>query len=116
MHRLRLHLVVDAAERRNYSVRIHTDCPRIIPGYVTNMGVTILLDDFTEENGATWYLPGSHTGRPRRRARAVLRDGDRLNRAGGIRLLLQRAALARGGDNLTERWRHALTINGVGPI
>ena len=33
----------------NYSVRIHTDCPRIIPGYVTNMGATILLDDFSSE-------------------------------------------------------------------
>src|SRR3989338_3884182 len=43
----------------NYSSRIHIDCPRIIPGYITNMGATILLDDFIEENGATWFLPYS---------------------------------------------------------
>ena len=24
------------------------------------MGATILLDDFTSENGATWFLPSSH--------------------------------------------------------
>src|SRR5262245_31022318 len=45
---------------RNYSVRIHTDCPRLISGYVTNMGVTLPLDDFDERNGATWFLPRSH--------------------------------------------------------
>ena len=44
----------------NYSGRIHVDCPRLISGYMTNVGATILLDDFTEENGATWYLPNSH--------------------------------------------------------
>jgi len=44
----------------NYSGRIHVDCPRLIPNYITNMGATILLDDFTEENGATWYMPNSH--------------------------------------------------------
>src|SRR5690348_11857365 len=27
----------------NYSGRVHVDCPRIIPGYITNMGATILL-------------------------------------------------------------------------
>src|SRR5687768_12159769 len=40
----------------NYSNRIHVDCPRIIPNYITNMGATSLLDEFTEENGATWLL------------------------------------------------------------
>ena len=25
------------------------------------MGATILLDDFTEENGATWFMPGSQS-------------------------------------------------------
>ena len=47
--------------KTNYSRRIHVDSPRIIPGYMTNLGVTIALDDFTEENGATYFLPGSHT-------------------------------------------------------
>ena len=45
----------------NYSGRIHVDSPRLVPGYLTNMGATILLDNFTEVNGATWFLPKSHT-------------------------------------------------------
>ena len=44
---------------KNYSNRIHVDCPRLIPGYSTNLGVIIPLDDFTEKNGATFILPGS---------------------------------------------------------
>ena len=54
--------------KTNFSRRIHVDCPRLIPGYVTNMGATILLDDFTEENGATTFLPG--LPHPRRAALA----------------------------------------------
>jgi hypothetical protein len=45
--------------KSNFSNRIHVDSPRLIPGYITNIGATILLDDFTEDNGATWFLPNS---------------------------------------------------------
>ena len=43
----------------NYSRRVHVDRPRVIPGYITNLGVIIALDGFTEDNGATYFLPGS---------------------------------------------------------
>ncbi len=95
----------------NYSARIHRDCPRRIPGYPTNMGATILLDDFTEENGATWYLPRSHT-------RATDPTEDEF-RAGARRLIASKGTVLffdallfhAGGVNRTDAWRHALTIN-----
>ncbi len=95
----------------NYSRRIHVDCPRRIPGYVTNVGATILLDDFTEQNGATWYLPASHT-RPdpptteefERRARRVIAP------AGSV-WFFNALTWHAGGLNTTSSWRHALTIN-----
>lgn len=96
---------------KNYSTRIHVDCPRIIPGYVTNVGATILLDDFTEENGATWFLPRSHT-----RADAPTDEEFRANarrlvaRAGSVFFFDARLWHA-GGENRTAAWRHALTIN-----
>ena len=52
----------------NYSTRVHVDCPRLIPGYITNMGATILLDDFTaRERRYDVFLPGSLSA-PSRRA------------------------------------------------
>ena len=100
--------------KTNYSRRIHRDCPRVIPGYVTNMGATILLDDFTEENGATYYLPGSH----RRASSDGAPSSDEFER--GARRLIAKAGSVfffdallwhAGGENRTGSWRHALTIN-----
>jgi hypothetical protein len=95
----------------NYSNRIHVDCPRLIPGYVTNMGATILLDDFTERNGATWFLPGSHT-----RAEAPSEDefyggAGRVIAPAGSAFYFNARLWHAGGHNQTGEWRHALTLN-----
>src|SRR5690606_12643447 len=37
----------------NYSRRIHVDAQAACQPYVSNVGVLLALDDFTEENGAT---------------------------------------------------------------
>lgn len=97
--------------RSNYSQRIHCDCPRLIPGYMTNMGATIALDDFTEENGATYYLPGSHLlpgPPPPERFFAAAR---RLIVPAGSVWYFNARVWHAGGVNRTGAWRHALTIN-----
>ena len=97
--------------KTNYSARIHVDCPRIIPGYVTNMGATILLDDFTEENGATWFLPYSQTLPEKPADEDFYKNGKRvIAKAGSVWFFNARVWHA-GGSNLTDQWRHALTIN-----
>jgi ectoine hydroxylase-related dioxygenase (phytanoyl-CoA dioxygenase family) len=97
----------------NYSRRIHRDCPRMVPGYPTNMGATILLDDFTLENGATWFVPRSHkrasTEPPSREA--FERDAERLVAPAGSVFFFDALLWHAGGDNHTKQWRHALTIN-----
>jgi len=98
-------------EGANYSTRVHVDCPRIIPGYVTNVGATILLDDFTEQNGATWFLPGSQT-----RAQAPTEEefygaAKRVIAPAGSVFYFDARLWHAGGRNRTDRWRHALTIN-----
>lgn len=99
----------------NYSRRIHTDSPRIIPNYITNMGATILLDDFTEENGATWFLPKSQTRPDQPSEDEFYKNGRRvIEKAGSIWFFNARVWHA-GGNNLTKHWRHALTINMVRP-
>ena len=45
--------------RGNFSSRIHVDRHHMTGSYQEGVGLMVLLDDFTENNGATWYLPGS---------------------------------------------------------
>jgi ectoine hydroxylase-related dioxygenase (phytanoyl-CoA dioxygenase family) len=96
---------------RNYSVRVHTDSPRLVPGYVTNMGVTILLDDFTEENGATWYLPRSHNRADAPSEEEFYRTAKRLIAPAGTAFFFNARLWHAGGHNTTDRWRHGLTMN-----
>ena len=95
----------------NYGRRIHRDSPRFIPGYPTNVGVIFALDDFTEENGATHYMPGSHKmeGLPTEdefrhlERRALCRTGDMV--------IFHARLMHCSGTNHTNEHRHALTLN-----
>jgi ectoine hydroxylase-related dioxygenase (phytanoyl-CoA dioxygenase family) len=95
----------------NYSGRVHVDSPRIIPGYVTNMGATILLDDFTEENGATWFLPGSQGRASAPSDEEFYANARRVVAPAGSVFYFNARLWHAGGINHSDRWRHALTIN-----
>ena len=95
----------------NYSRRIHIDCPRIIPGYITNMGATILLDDFTEENGATYFLPNSQLMAEEPTEEFFYANAKRLVAKAGSVWFFNARIWHAGGQNHTDQWRHALTIN-----
>jgi ectoine hydroxylase-related dioxygenase (phytanoyl-CoA dioxygenase family) len=95
----------------NYSVRIHVDSPRIIPGYMTNMGATILLDDFTVDNGATWFLPGSQARVDVPTEDEFYGTARRVIAPAGAVFFFNARLWHAGGVNKTASWRHALTIN-----
>jgi hypothetical protein len=97
--------------RQNYSARIHVDCPRVIPNYVTNMGATILLSDFTEDNGATYFLPRSYERLEPPSEQEFFANSERLVAPKGSIFFFNARTWHMGGRNTTDRWRHALTIN-----
>jgi ectoine hydroxylase-related dioxygenase (phytanoyl-CoA dioxygenase family) len=97
--------------RGNYSLRIHVDQPRIIPGYRTNMGAIFLLDDFTEENGATWLLPASQNRLDEPSKEEFYRDSVRAIAPAGSILFIDPRLWHAGGENKTDKWRHAITLN-----
>lgn len=99
----------------NYSGRIHVDCPRLIPDYITNMGATILLDDFTEMNGATWFLPDSHSMAQPPDEKSFYANARRVIAPAGSVWFFNARTWHAGGANKTDRWRHALTINMARP-
>ncbi len=100
----------------NFAARIHVDCPRIIPGYITNMGVIILLDDFDEENGGTWFLPGSHTQSETPGEEEFFSESERLIAKAGSGWYFNTRLWHCAGRNRTPRWRHSLTINMCRPF
>lgn len=100
-----------APGQSNYGSRVHVDCPRFIDGYTTNLGVIFALDDFTEANGATYYLKGSHRcEQVPDEATFYARAARGLCKAGDMILFNARVAHA-AGSNQTNRDRHALTLN-----
>ncbi len=97
--------------RSNYSYRVHVDCPRLVPGYDTNAGVMMLLDDFTEENGATWILPGSQHTKEAPSEEYFFANAKRAVAPAGSLVYLNPRVWHSGGKNDTDRWRHAITLN-----
>lgn len=102
--------------KHNYSSRIHVDCPRLIPGYVTNMGATILLDDFHDENGATWFLPASQNLGDPPSQEYFFGNAKRLIAPAGSVWYFNARLWHAGGSNSTKEWRHALTLNVCRPF
>jgi ectoine hydroxylase-related dioxygenase (phytanoyl-CoA dioxygenase family) len=95
----------------NYSRRVHVDCPRVIPGYVTNLGWLIALDDFTDENGATFCLPGSQQRIDAPSDAAFYAGAVRWHIKAGDAVVFNARLWHAGGENLTNRARHAVTMN-----
>lgn len=95
----------------NYSHRVHVDCPRVIPGYPTNVGVIVALDDFTAENGASYFLPGSFERTTPPTDDEFFADAVRAYPRRGDIVVFNARTWHLGGMNTTDRDRHALTLN-----
>jgi ectoine hydroxylase-related dioxygenase (phytanoyl-CoA dioxygenase family) len=95
----------------NYSRRVHVDCPRVIPDYPTNLGWLLALDDFTDENGATFCLPGSHTRLEQPSDEEFYANAVRWYPKAGDAVIFNARLWHAGGENKTDRPRHALTMN-----
>ena len=99
-------------KRTNYSRRIHRDVPTTrMGGVLTNVGATILLDDFTLENGASYFLEDSHTRTEQPAEKEFYEKSFRLVAPAGSVLFVDPLVWHAGGDNTTDAWRHALTIS-----
>jgi ectoine hydroxylase-related dioxygenase (phytanoyl-CoA dioxygenase family) len=95
----------------NLSRRIHTDCPRIIPGYWTNVGVMVALDDFTPTNGATYFLPRSQWREEAPSEEEFEANAIRLFPKAGDAIFFNARTWHRGGVNETQSPRHCVTMN-----
>jgi ectoine hydroxylase-related dioxygenase (phytanoyl-CoA dioxygenase family) len=97
----------------NRSFRIHNDSPRVIPGYVTNVGVIFALDDFIAENGATYYLPGSQWRLDEPSSDEFYQNAQRVFPKAGDAVIFNARTWHSSAPNTTDRHRHAITFNVV---
>ncbi len=97
--------------KSNYSKRIHIDCPIDYPiDFPLRMQCLILLDDFTNDNGATWFLPKSHKLKEKPNNSFFYENAKRLNAKAGSVFYLNPRIWHSGGHNKTDLWRDAFTI------
>jgi ectoine hydroxylase-related dioxygenase (phytanoyl-CoA dioxygenase family) len=95
----------------NYSTRIHVDCARMIPGYITNLGVLIALSNFTKENGATYFLPGSHLSPDLVDEETFYRCAVRGECQAGDMIVFNTRTWHKGGENKSDKPRHSVALN-----
>jgi ectoine hydroxylase-related dioxygenase (phytanoyl-CoA dioxygenase family) len=95
----------------NFSHRVHVDSPRMIPGYWTNVGVMVALDDYTEENGATRFLANSYDRMDPPPLEEFLEASEQTLLRAGEAVVFNARTWHMGGANRTEIPRHAITLN-----
>lgn len=99
------------ANGSNYSRRIHVDSQAETTDCITNVGVLVALDDFTDDNGATYYLPGSHLSLAVPSHDQFFADAVRVHPKAGEAVIFNARTFHYGGVNATDRPRHAITLN-----
>jgi ectoine hydroxylase-related dioxygenase (phytanoyl-CoA dioxygenase family) len=97
----------------NYSHRVHVDSQRVIPGYPTNIGVIVAFDDFTDDNGATYFLPGSFERADAPSEAEFMEHAVRVHPRAGDAVMFNARTWHLGGRNTTDTPRHAVTMNYV---
>jgi ectoine hydroxylase-related dioxygenase (phytanoyl-CoA dioxygenase family) len=95
----------------NFSHRVHVDSPRVIPGYWTNVGVMVALDDYTTENGATRYLPESFERVEPPSLEEFLEASVQTFPKAGEAVVFNARTWHMGGANQSSSARHAITLN-----
>jgi ectoine hydroxylase-related dioxygenase (phytanoyl-CoA dioxygenase family) len=99
--------------QKNYTGRIHVDRPHFIPGYTESVGCLVLLDDFTEGNGATYVLPGSHKTIDTPDKSYFYKNAIRIAAPRGSVFYFNLRLWHAGGHNSTEDWRHCVGMGMV---
>ena len=92
---------------------VHVDSGRWLPNVFTGLQMTLAIDEFTAENGASWYLPGSHRSPAPPTAETFERYAVMVERPAGAALIWDPHCYHRAGENKTSATRFALSTYAV---
>ncbi|MBP0444123.1 phytanoyl-CoA dioxygenase family protein [Roseomonas sp. SSH11] len=99
-----------------YVGRIHRDVRGFSAPYVLMINMLVMLDDFTEENGASWMLSGSHHHPDRPPDEVFLAHAERNTGRAGDVVLFDSHLWHCAGVNRSAAPRRALTIGYTRPF
>lgn len=99
----------------NQTSSIHRDANHNVRSETIDMAVMILLDDFTDDNGATYFLAGSHLESEKPEAGHFYKHAVRLNAPKGTVCFFNPLIWHASGINHTDRSRGCLLIEMVKP-
>lgn len=95
------------------AAQIHVDTPRLIPNYHAGLIMTLALDDFRGENGATFYLPGSQNHENKPSEAVFAHYATSVARGAGAAVFFNPRCWHRAGFNRSAAVRCGLTIYAV---
>lgn len=96
----------------NYSSRLHVDCPRFYPGYIFNVGLIWVLDDYTLDNGgALKILPGSQHQDVKPNLDFFEKHCINAVCNAGSLIVFDAKIYHRTFENSTSTWNHSMTLN-----
>lgn len=94
----------------SYVSRVHRDQRTFSGGVHLMAQLLVMLDDFTEQNGATYFLNGSHKMRDRPPDDQFFRDAVRAPGPAGSVIVFDSNLWHAAGTNKTSKPRRALTL------
>ena len=89
---------------------IHSDMIRYIPDCNVGVGVVICLDDYTEDNGATWILPKSHLNPQKPDEEYFYKNAIRFIAKAGTVCYFHQNLWHAAGQNNSDAWRSSLLL------
>lgn len=95
----------------NNARRIHCDTPRTIPSYITNIGVIITLDEYTDQTGAIEFMPYSRELLDIPSQPTFESSATPVHCPKGSVIIFDARTYHREGINKTSSYRHSLTCN-----
>ncbi|HVC98373.1 MAG TPA: phytanoyl-CoA dioxygenase family protein [Pirellulales bacterium] len=90
--------------------RFHQDFPRVLNGYLASLNVFLAIDEFTEENGATLVVPGTHQRATSPDPRYLEAAAVAVECAAGAMLVFDSTLYHAAGRNTSGRDRLAINL------
>lgn len=107
--------VINTKNTRQYVQKIHRDVRSFTGDLKMMIQMLVLLDDFTEDNGATYFLSGSHKKHEQPEERFFYQNASRALAKKGSIILFDSNLWHAAGWNHTDAKRRALTIGFTPP-